>query len=218
MKKLLIVLALINLFPSISSGATLNLQVGVSSDDARQAGSTMLLTGVSLPHGDVSGGEYNPGYRFTGVSGLSGMTINSATLTFKAATTNSGNMIGDWYAHDAEAPGTFTTASNNITSRPRTTATSEGDGVDFGNWTVNNNYTFTGDGVNTIADIIQELADSYDPSTIALLWIVSASPTNAERRVTSYDTSSSNAAKLDIDYTPLTPSVVAPIRRVYIIE
>lgn len=183
---------------------TLNLQVGASTDDAQEivvGGIIVTMTALELVFGRWLNARHI-GYRFTGVSGLSGSAISAATLTFRAAISDAGSFVGDWYAHDAVAPGTFTTTTSNISDtaqRPRTTATCEGDGGDFGSWTSGQDETFTGDGINAIADIIQELANSYDPSTIALLHIYTSG--TGERLAVSYDASSSQAAKLDITYT-----------------
>lgn len=162
----------------------------------------MDLTQTVLSFGSPAGIGLHEGLRFTGASGLSGSAITAATLTFRATATDSGPFLGDWYAHDVAAPGTFTSTTSNISDtaqRPRTTATCEGDGSDFGNWTNGNDHTFTGDGLNTIAGIIQELADSYDPGEIVLLHIYTSG--NGERIHRSYNGSSSQAPKLDITFT-----------------
>jgi len=187
---------------------TLNLQVAVNSDDAVQfvsSGGMNLFDPVAFGS-DLS--EEHNGIRFTGVSGLSGSTIDSATLTFRASATDSGAFIGDWFAEDAEAPPTFTTTVNNITDRTQTTATCEGDGTDFGNWTSGADETFTGDGVNTIADIIQELADSYDPSTIVLLHIFTSG--TGERVALNYFQDAALAPKLDIDHSAAVVAAARP--------
>ncbi len=179
---------------------TLNLQVGASADDANEdvGDGSMNLTRATLPIGSDRGG-FHVGLRFTGVSGLSGATINTGTLTFRASATYGADFIGDWYAEDAAAPGTFTSGNSDISNRTQTTATCEGDGTDFGAWTNGQDETFTGDGVNTIADILQELADSYDPSTIVLVHIYTSG--GGLRGCKSYDDTTSFAPKLDIDYT-----------------
>lgn len=179
---------------------TLNLQVGASSDDADEVVSSgsMDLTDSNSDFGSV-GIPHHIGFRWTSVSGLSGRTIDSATLTFRASTSDTGDFVADWFAHDAEAPGTFTTTTSDISDRTRTTATCEGDGVDFGNWTGGQDETFTGDGTNTIADIIQELADSYDPSAIVLLHIYTSG--SGERIALTWDIVTDTAAKLDIDHS-----------------
>lgn len=185
----------------------LNLQCGEVADDADQKSSgTVDPTYSSHAIGNSGGWGFGAGFRFPSVSGLSGSSIDSAVFTFRSQHTRSGSFIGDWYAHDATAPGVFTTTAFNITDegqRPRTTATCEADGTDFGAWISGQDYTFDGvtplSGTNTIADIIQELADSYDPSAIAMLFIFSSG--NGSRTVSSYDNNPTTAPKLDITYT-----------------
>lgn len=181
---------------------TLNLQVGVSADDAEETVSSgsMSLTNTNIRIGDLSV-DRHAGFRFTGVSGLSGATIDSATLTFRANVSDSGAFVGDWFAHDVEAPGTFTSTNSNISDtgqRPRTTATCEGDGSDFGNWTGGSDETFDGPAPG-IKGIVQELADSYDPSAIALLHILTSG--GGERIARAYDGDTALAAKLTINFT-----------------
>ena len=194
-------------------GTTLNLQCGETADDANETASTTLMSVSASSHGfgqpGISG--VHGGVRFPGVSGLSGATINSATLTFRALATDSGAFVGDWHAHDAEAPGVFTTTAANLSSRARTTATCEGDSGDFGNWTSGSDHTFTGDGTNDIADIIQELADSYDPSAIALLWIYTSG--TEERVWNPYEVDSALAMKMDVDYTAVAGSGHPAVKR-----
>ena len=198
----------------------LNLQVGNANDDAYERRSTgaTVTSGIYAVSGNYNI-ETDQGLRWTGVSGLSGSSIDAATLNFPYAhASDSGSFVGDWYAQDAEAPAAFTTATNNLTGRPRTTTTCEGDGSDFGNWTAGDNggsgWDFIGDGTNTIADIIQALADSYDPSAIVLIHIWATG--TGERVARSYDYNSIYGAKLSITYTAgggstqtATPSPVA---------
>ncbi|KKN74340.1 hypothetical protein LCGC14_0391410 [marine sediment metagenome] len=180
-------------------GTTLNLQVGASADDAdeRVSDGVMDLTRTTLRHGVFLTSQHI-GYRFTAVSGMSGATVSAATLTYLPTATDDASFFGDMFAHDAEAPGTFTTTGSDITDRTRTTATSEADGEDFGNWTDNVEATFEGDGVTTIADILQELADSYDPSAIVLMYIHTSGL--GERICDSYDGATEDAPKLDITH------------------
>ena len=194
---------------------TLNLQVGASSDDARELVSdgTMTLVVADTAFGSPFGGPFHQGLRWTGVSGLSGSTIDSAVLTFRANATDSGDFVANWFAHDVESPGTFTTTASNISDtaqRPRTTATVGGDGSDFGNWTSGNDETFTGDGVNTIADIIQELADSFDPTEIVLIHIYTSG--TGEREADAFDAAGENSARLDIDFTEPGAAVLGAVQ------
>ena len=188
----------------------LNLQVGASNEDANEnTGGVIDLIGAVMGFGSFSRSSFDGGIRFSsGVSGLSGATINPGTvLTFRAIATDSGNFIGDWFADDQAAPPVFTTTNFHITDRTPTTATCEGDSVDFGNWTSGQDETFSGDGVNTIADIIQELADSYDPSAIVLFWLYASG--SGERILRTYEGDNALAAKLDIDFTAATGDTTA---------
>ncbi|KKN69023.1 hypothetical protein LCGC14_0444950 [marine sediment metagenome] len=176
--------------------------MGDNADDAQEwpAGTTMNLGFSSIYFGYIPSNASNCGLRWTGVSGLSGATIDSATLSFYANGDHSAAFTGDWYGEDGAAPGTFTTTVSNITDRTKTTATCEGDNTDFGVWTNDTWETFTGDGVNTIKQIIQELADSYDPSAIVLMHF-QASGTESHI-ADSHDGDATKAAKLDIISTP----------------
>ena len=204
---------------------TLNLQCDESGDDASESlAGDVTIVGTVIYIGDYYGWGAGSGERFPSVSGLSGSAIDSAVLTFRARFSDSGSFIGDFYAHAATAPGVFTTTDFNITGeaqRPRTTATCEGDSTDFGSWTSGQDHTIDGvtptSGTGTIADIIQELADSYDPSTIVLLHIRASG--SGHRVALSYNNDSATAPKLAITYTAgagstqtATPSpVVIPI-------
>lgn len=186
--------------------ATLALQVNASTDDASESGGGSMFTTASY---FVLGSHFvvHSGARFTGVSGLSGATINTAVLTFRAYASGSGPFVADWYADDRVDPPTFGGgAGNTITSRTRTTATCEGDGGDYQNWTVGQDFTFDGitpaSDTDTIADIIQELADSYDPGEIALLSIWSSGA--GERLAVTYNNTPATAPKLAIDFTAAT--------------
>lgn len=188
--------------------ATLALQVGASSDDASQSGSgSMFLTGSYVPIGNYYG--LIGAIRFTGASGLSGSTINTATLTFIARADDIGTFQADWYAEDNETPLTFASASNDITNRTLTTTSTESDGADYGNWVNTTEYTFDGSlsDTNTLAEVIQELADDYDPGEIVLINILTSGL--GERLFASYDFNVASAAKLDIDYTAATGDFTA---------
>lgn len=182
---------------------TITSRIQQSTDDANQQSSGLMDLAVTY----VSVGAYTArdmGLRFTqNISGLSGATIDAGTkLTFRAHLSDTGSFIGDWYAEDAAAPSTFTSTNSDITDRTRTTATCEGDKADFGSWTSGSDHDFVGDGTTEIQDIIQELADDYDPSAIILLWIYTSGA--GERVAVSYDNDTATAALLTIVYTAAT--------------
>ena len=176
---------------------TQNLQCADSGDDAYEAAPTGWcgITPTYLWIGQVGSGRHN-GMRFPGVTGLSGATVDSATLTFRAQDTDSGSFVGDWYAENAAAPPIFANGNYNITNRTLTAETCEGDGSDFGNWTAGGDPTFEGGGVNNIADIIQALADAYNPSAIVLIHKYTSG--TGERTAKAYDNDSALAPKLQI--------------------
>ncbi len=188
----------------IEIDVTLDDQVDIGAGDCyEEADGDMILGSNGVAFGNF-GLTRSVGLFFPDISGLSGATINTTNtnLVFRAAATDPQDFVSDFYAHDVEAPGIFDTTTSNITDtgqRPRTTATCEGDGADFGNWTADSDETFTGDGTNTIGDIIQELADSYDPSEIAILNIYVSG--NGERVFLTYESDTGLAPKLHIEYT-----------------
>lgn len=192
---------------------TLNLQVGANDDDAEEnlASGAIALAGTILNLGEADGITPQAcGVRFTGVTGLSGRIIDSATLTFRSLSTDSTTFEGDWFAEDAAAPGIFTSTNSDITDRVRTTATTEGDGSDFGNWTSGADETFDGP-AGGIASIIQELADSFDPSEIVLIHIHTGAA-NGQRKAVTHNNNPGTATKLDIDHSA-TPTGGGPNQR-----
>jgi len=180
---------------------TITPQPGASEDDASQSVTTTVVNLTNPELFGQPGSNQHCGIRFPGVSGLAGATIDTGLtfITFMPRSNDTGGFTGDWYAEDAAAPPQFAAINNNITDRARTTATCEGDGSDFGDWADNTPVTFTGDGVNAIGDIIQELADNYDPSAIVLLWIYASG--TGERIADSWDNSAADCPELTIEYT-----------------
>lgn len=163
----------------------------------------MTLNDTNVFMGAVLSFKFS-GFRFdTDVSGLSGVTIDSAIITWRARATDVGSFISTMYAEDSgAAPGTFTTTSNDITDRTRTTASVAAGGAELGEWTSGQDYTLT------VTSLIQELADSYDPSVIVLLsiWISGT----GERVATAFDSDQALAAKLVIDFTAAGGVTVTP--------
>ena len=188
---------------------TLILQCAASDHDAVESNTGgMQLTRIGQTFGHATSQE-NHGYHFPSVSGIGGRVIDSAFLNFQPASSDTQTSFeGNWFAEDAAAPPVFTTTASNITDRTQTSATCEGDGVDFGSWTSGVRIDFLGDGVNFITNIIAELAASYDPSTIVMIYVGTVSGSNRTTRT--FDFASDAAAKLTIDYTePFTTGAVA---------
>ncbi len=177
--------------------ATFSGRVGATSelytDDANQTYTgTMYLGSVQAVVGWL-GSWAHAGFRFTGVSGLSGSTITVANLTFTADANDTGPMSATMYGEDALAPATFVDNANNITGRDRTTASVAAGSAEVGSWTDESTYTLD------VRDIIQEIAGKHDPAALVLLWIYSSG--TGERVCYAYDAYAGKAALLELTYT-----------------
>ncbi len=175
---------------------TLNLQVDASLDDAHQRQDTgaMFTADATIRIGNLGGNDYDAGFRWTGVSGLSGAIINSAIATFRADLNDNGAFVGTWFVENIDAPAAFAAIGFDISSRSTHPTTQSGDGFpDFGAWSANTDETFD------FLTLLQALADDHDPSAIVLIHKITSG--GGERLPRSFDSSSITAAKLDIDFT-----------------
>lgn len=169
---------------------TLNLVVGASSDDAFEgAGGAPNVTSASI-YLNFNSSEVDSGMRFTGVSGLSGATINSATLSGNVINTSNDDPATNLYFELGATPATFTTDDGSVDGRSLTTA--------FVSWST----TAVGAGIVAAPDLstpLTEVAGSFDPSELVI--IADGSAGSGTCIFTSYDSNPSTAPKLDIDYT-----------------
>ncbi len=172
---------------------TINTSIAAGGDDGyAQSGNSSLNTNATSTYAGyhtVGTIAYRDPYmRFTsGISGLSGATINTATLSIDTIT-NSASVVKLVRAEDVAAPAAPTSYAN-FTGKVRTTAS-----VAFP----------TGvDPSFSVATIVQELADSYDPSAIQFLWEDNGQSTGgtAHAQIATYENTSGTAANLYIDYT-----------------
>ena len=168
---------------------TLNLQVSASSDDAREAsGGAVSITATVMT---MNSGSAWIGWRFLNVTIPQAAVINSATFQPYVDSTASDDPDGDLYANDVDNAATFTTASNNISSRALTTAKT--------------NWTATGVGAGfvsapAVTAVVQEIIDRGSWASGNALAILYDSLTGSGFSVRAYDSLSSEAGKLDIDY------------------
>ena len=147
--------------------------------------------------------------RFTGVSGLSGATINSATYSvYGFYGGGAGSPLTKISAEDAAAPAQISpdgaAGGDEFVSRPLTTA-----GVDWDGTLTDNAWNDSPD----IASVIQELADSYDPSVIQIFHKDDGSSSGHAQAYDTYENDSAAAPKLTIDYTPAASSLGSNNRR-----
>ncbi len=178
---------------------TLNLQVGASADDGTSGDAGQFYATFDAGVVGVSSNiVYEDWYRFTGVSGLSGATINASTIDLYGFDNLGSGALSKIYADDSAAP-TAPTDQASHAGKTRTAAGVDWDGtLSEGAWN-------TSPSINTI---MQELADDYDPSAIQILLDDDGSANNNAIRARAWDFSSSLAPKLDLDYSAGGPTVV----------
>lgn len=177
-------------------------QVGADADDGwnRATGSdpsaSWGITPSALGCLNVSTGWfYDHWYRFTGISGLSGAQIDVAYISLLGYENDGGTPETQIYAEDAEAPAAPADGDDFI-SRAKTSAETS---IPWDNLDLS-----TGGFVDSpsIVSVIQELADSYDPSAIQIIHLddLRTDSTNYAA-VDDYGNETANAPKLHIEYT-----------------
>ena len=181
--------------------ATWNAIITASSDDARQAGTTVTLTDTGIL---LNAGTQWAGLRFLSCPIAPGSGIVSALLTLDINTTTNDSPGGmGIYGEAYNFPNTFSTTGNDISNRNRTTNVVPWTGTDIGagdktapdlaavlNEIINGGYGFSAG--NPVALIL-------DPtSTTDLLF-------------RAYDGSTTTCARLTVEYTPPTTAAAGPL-------
>ena len=138
--------------------------------------------------GAISDFLYGSWYRFPGISGLSGAAITVAYIElyydFRL-----GTVLSTIYADDQEAPG-YPEDGDDYWTRGLTDASVDWDAIGTGTWVQS----------PSIVSIIQELADSYDPSVIQIIHKGRGTGTNYWS-CDMWDGEPNRAPKLYIEYT-----------------
>ena len=184
--------AIANGYEGDRRGTTLNLQVGAGADDGRCVGSFSSSADDNFV-GNFIGTLYESYYRFTGVSGLSGVTIDSATIQLHAGVNNSGSTwLTKVFADDSASPSVPTTCAE-LDGKTRTTA---GTDWDPATWASDTWHTSP-----SIVSVIQELADSYNPSEIQILHDDDGTTSVNYISFDSYEHDTTEAPKLDIEHS-----------------
>lgn len=167
---------------------TLSLQVGASSDDARENSGTVGLTGTSI---NTSSIDKLLAFRWTGVTVPKGAPVTSAIISFyvtsTANDTPNGASVG---VQDHDSAPTFTTASNDISTRSLTgTVTWSGSNIGAGWKTVD------------VTSLVQAVVNRSGWASGNALVVVVQGVSGTDLSITTWDGTPANAAKLDIEYT-----------------
>jgi len=170
---------------------TFNAFIAASSDDAQQVGSTVTLTDSTI---GLYWSDYSLGLRFQNVTIPNSATINSAKLTVNVVNTSNDTPNCTLYGEDTDDAATFTTASNNISGRTKTTASVS--------WTASD----IGVGVKDSPDIktiIQEIVDRAGWTSGNDLNLILQGSTTSALTIHAYDggAGSSYYPAITIEYT-----------------
>jgi hypothetical protein len=190
--------------PAPSGSGTLDRRIASGSDDAEESSSgTMNLSGADLELVN-DGNNQRVGLRFTGVTVPKNAVVTGATIQFRADETQSEatNLLIQGQA--ADHPSTFTTSTNNVSSRARTSAS----------------VSWTPPAWNTVGEqgaaqrtpdlkaIVQEIVNRNGwASGNAMVFIVTGT---GHRTAESVEGSSSGAALLHVEYGTAPPPNTAP--------
>jgi hypothetical protein len=101
---------------------TLTVPISASADDAEQSGGTVALANPVLKIVNRAGVNQTVGLRFAGLSIPKGATIQNAYIQFQCNTRTTAAASLTIEGQAADNPVTFAKLTNNISSRPRTTA------------------------------------------------------------------------------------------------
>lgn len=196
-------------------GTTVDLQVGASADDADQVISNAVNITNSTFSND-STGEHT-GSRF--ISTIpAGATIDAAAFAININSSFVDEPQHQLRGQAASAPGIFTTTSDDIDGRTRTTATHDWDSANLGAsdefWEWASSSSGAGNGVN-IADIIQENVDALgELTTLVMIFEQHTANSNRDLGCDLYDGDTSKAPKLHIEFTEASSSVAVLRRRI----
>ncbi|MCP3906211.1 MAG: hypothetical protein GY715_21510 [Planctomycetes bacterium] len=172
---------------------TTEVRVNANSDDATEnAGGSVTLNDSKHEMGQLDW----TGMRFASVDVPPDATILSAYIEFRAQTSNTENTDLTVHGQNADAPATFASSNDNISSRPRTTASAPW--FDVENWTAGQFYQ-----TPDLTAIIQEIIELPGWATNnAMVLLVESNDPNGKRIADSHDGSAANAPLLHIVWGP----------------
>ncbi|MGH7360637.1 MAG: hypothetical protein ACREJI_03380, partial [Candidatus Methylomirabilales bacterium] len=187
-----------------AGSGTINVRVSTGSDDAEERLSTGAVKVVDADDLDLVDGAtpvFTVGIRFQNITIPQGATITNAYVEFTATEIKSGTTSLTFEGQASDNAPTFTTATYNITSRPKTSASVAWNNVPT--WNTGLAYQ-----TPNLSAIIQEIVNrSGWASGNSLVIIVSGS---GDRDAKTYENSSTQAALLHVEYGQGGGSTAAP--------
>jgi len=158
-------------------------RVNASQNDAYEYYDTPVLTSYNWAYNQ---GNLQTGARFTGVTIPQGAVIKNATLQFTDSAYTGSN--ADVAGEAVDNSPAFTTNTDDISTRPKTSAT------------VHWSFADTTPEETTVTSIIQEIINRPGWTSGNALSLIEYNGSGL-RRFESYDTNASSAPKLDVSYT-----------------
>ena len=176
---------------SITAATTLEIQISTNSDDAEEdSGNDVKLNNSKLELGQMPW----VGFRFQNVTIPQGSTVDTAYLIFKSESSNTETTHLTIFGDDVNNSVTFS-SSNKLSTRSLTSASVTWSSV--ANWSSGGTHNSP-----EIKTIVQEIVDRGSWSSGNSLSILFRSDdTNGKRLPHARDGSSSNSAKLHVEYT-----------------
>jgi len=173
---------------------TIEVRVAASSDDAeeRVSSGSIDLGSTDLELISVGGNDQEVGMRFRSLTMPQGATITNAYIEFETDETSLVTTNLTFYAQDIDDAPTFTSATNNISSRVKTSASVAWNNVPAWNTISEKHQT------PNLSPIIQEVVNR--PGWISGFDIVVVVTGSGKRVAESYNGESANAPLLHVEF------------------
>jgi len=198
----------------IEIDTTIDEQVGASDGDAFQATSDAVTVGSATPN--VDSATEHAGHRFTTVAIPKPATINVASFGVTILADFVDEPIHRLRGQLSATPAAFTTTSNDIDARTRTSATVQWNSTDLGagtdefwEWGASVAGVGNGANINAIIQEIVDLAGWASNNNLVLIYEQHTGDGQRDLQIYHYDGSTTFAPKLHIEYTAGVALVIA---------
>lgn len=190
MKKRLIVIALLLVF-AVAFAATLNLSVSASADDGSESTTTNSITSARILRSYTPNNARWAGARFLNVTIPPGATINSATLQLNFV---SSSLVMDVtiFCEAADNAATYTATFQNISTRTRTSSSTEWDIA-----STSTGYVSSSDFAAALQEVVNRGGWSSGNAVSVIMQVNSAHTAECY----SWNDAGATEPKLDVTYT-----------------